>query len=66
MTEIIIKEIEQYGLNISDCRGQSYDTAKNMSGCYNGLQARIKKLNPLAFYIPYSAQFTQPSRNACS
>lgn len=32
------------GLNITDCRGQSYGNASNMTlaGKYNGLQARIK------------------------
>jgi len=29
-------------------------TAKNVSG-YNGLQARIKNINPLTFYISCSA-----------
>ncbi|KAF0759466.1 zinc finger MYM-type protein 1-like [Aphis craccivora] len=31
---------------------KSYDNANNMSGSYKGLQARIRELNPLAFYIP--------------
>lgn len=26
-----------------------------MSDCYNGLQARIKNMNPLEFYIPWTA-----------
>ncbi|KAG7171643.1 hypothetical protein Hamer_G014783 [Homarus americanus] len=33
-------------------RGQSYDNAANMSGIYTGLQARIKAMNPLAYYVP--------------
>jgi len=55
IAETVIMTIDNLKLNISDCRGQSYDTAKNMSGCYNGLQARIKNINPLAFYIPCAA-----------
>jgi hypothetical protein len=55
IAETVIKTIENLKLNISDCRGQSYDTAKNMSSCYNGLQARIKNINSLAFYIPCAA-----------
>ncbi|KAL4098683.1 hypothetical protein QTP88_023234 [Uroleucon formosanum] len=55
IAETVITTIDNLKLNISDCRGQSYDTAKNMSGCYNGLQARIKNINPLAFYIPCAA-----------
>ncbi|XP_025409880.1 uncharacterized protein LOC112683189 [Sipha flava] len=36
-------------------RGQSYDNAKNMSGLYSGLQARIKEISPLADFVPCSA-----------
>lgn len=39
-------------INIMDCRGQSYDNAKNMSGKFKGLQRRIKEINPLAVYVP--------------
>jgi hypothetical protein len=35
-----------------DCRGQSYDNASNMSGQYNGLQARIKAVNEKVEYVP--------------
>ena len=33
-------------IELSNCRGQSYDNASNMSGAYTGLQTRIKNLNP--------------------
>ncbi|XP_025407314.1 uncharacterized protein LOC112681265, partial [Sipha flava] len=36
-------------------KGQSYDNAKNMSGLYSGLQARIKEISPLADFVPCSA-----------
>ncbi|CAH1111754.1 unnamed protein product [Psylliodes chrysocephalus] len=36
---------EKCNLDISNCRGQSYDNASNMSGIYSGVQARIKQLN---------------------
>lgn len=52
IAETVVKTIEILKLNISDCRGESYDAAKTMSGYYNGLQVRIKNINPLAFYIP--------------
>jgi len=55
IAETVIMTIENLKLNILDCRGQSYDTGKNMSGCHNGLQDRIKNINPLAFYIPCAA-----------
>lgn len=40
------------GISISNCRGQAYDNASNMSGKYKGLQAQIKQLNNLAVYVP--------------
>ena len=42
----------KYGIDIKDCRGQSYDNASNMSGKYKGLQALIKEINIYAEYIP--------------
>lgn len=38
IVETVLKTIEHYEINISDCRGQSFDTAKNMAGCFNGLK----------------------------
>ena len=35
--------LDQHGIDIKDCRGQSYDNASNMSGKYNGMQAIILK-----------------------
>lgn len=46
-----LKDIE---IVITDCRGQSYDNAPNMSGIYQGLQALIKEICPLAEYVPCS------------
>lgn len=55
LTTAVLKTLETFGLDIKDCRGQSYDNAANMSGVYSGLQARIKEHNELAEYIPCSA-----------
>lgn len=46
---------EMYEIDIMNCRGQSYDNASNMSGKYNGLQARIAEINPRASFIPSAA-----------
>lgn len=51
----ILEKLKELQIDIMDCRGQSYDNAANMSGCYTGLQARIRDLNPLATYVPCSA-----------
>lgn len=42
-------------INITNCRGQSYDNASNMSGKYKGLQAYVKNKCNLAVYIPCTA-----------
>ncbi|KAF0722555.1 zinc finger MYM-type protein 1-like [Aphis craccivora] len=55
MKKAVLDTLESLDISISDCRGQAYDTANNMSGRYNGLQAKIKELNPLAVYIPCAA-----------
>ncbi|XP_025192614.1 uncharacterized protein LOC112592676 [Melanaphis sacchari] len=51
----VTKLLNSYEIEIENCRGQSYDNARNMSGIYSGLQARIKELNPLIEYVPCSA-----------
>ena len=50
MESIILDFFYKTGLDIADLRGQSYDGASNMSGTYNGLQARLKQLNGTAFF----------------
>ena len=47
--------LEENGLSMKNCRGQSYDNAANMSGKYNGLQARVKEINKFADYVPCAA-----------
>ena len=43
---------EECKLDISKCRGQSYDNAANMSGCYEGMQKKILEVNKFAVFIP--------------
>lgn len=52
MEDAVIKFLVDNSFIIIDCRGQSYDTAANMSGKYCGLQIRIKQYSPLAVNIP--------------
>lgn len=52
LAECVIKMVRDLGLDLSNCRGQSYDNASNMSGKYSGLQAHLKKENPLIHYTP--------------
>lgn len=44
--------LDEVGIDIHNCRGQSYDNASNMSGKYQGVQALVKQLNSRADYIP--------------
>lgn len=45
----------RFNLELSNCRGQTYDNANNMAGRYNGVQAKVKELNPSALFVPCSA-----------
>lgn len=55
LTQNVLSLLEELNVDIKFCRGQSYDNASNMSGKYSGLQSQIKKLSPLAEYIPCSS-----------
>ena len=39
------------GLPLSNCRGQTYDGASNMSGHLSGVASRLKQEEPRAFYV---------------
>jgi hypothetical protein len=41
IVEAIIDALTRCGLDIANCRGQSYDGANNMSGIYGGVSAFI-------------------------
>lgn len=55
LAECVVAMVASLGLELSNCRGQSYDNASNMSGKYNGLQTHLKKRNPLIHYVPCAA-----------
>ena len=55
LADCVVKMTKDLELDLSNCRGQSYDDASNMSGKYNGLQAHLKKINPLIHYVPCAA-----------
>lgn len=44
--------LDNNGLDLAHCRGQSYDNAAAMSGRYNGLQAKVMERNNHAAWIP--------------
>ena len=47
--------LDEIGIKLEDCRGQTYDNASNMSGTYSGVQARFHQVNHLAEWVPCAA-----------
>lgn len=55
LADCVIMMVSNLGLDLSNCHGQAYDNASNMSGRYDGLRAQLKKNNPLIHSIPCTA-----------
>ena len=49
--KLLKKSLVTHGLRMSQIRGQCYDGARNMSGGYRGVQARVKEEAPKAVYV---------------
>ena len=47
--------LDEFGIKLEDCRGQTYDNASNMSGTYSGVQERFHQVNPLAEWVSCAA-----------
>ena len=52
LSDVILNFLKENEINVNDCRGKSYDNAVNVSGVYSSLQARLKKENKHAEYVP--------------
>lgn len=52
LADTLLNLIDGYGLSLEDCRGQGYDNGSNMKGKNSGVQARIMRINPRAFFVP--------------
>ena len=52
LANVLLAFMEDIGIDIENCRGQTYDNASNMSGRYNGVKAHVERLNPFAKYVP--------------
>ncbi|KAK6186835.1 hypothetical protein SNE40_006103 [Patella caerulea] len=62
----LLEYFTSVGIDISNCRGQSYDNAANMSGRYQGMQALIKTENPLAVFVPcFAHSLNLVGQSAC-
>ena len=56
MFDGLVDFLDEHGIEMSHCRGQSYDNAAAMSGRYNGLQAKVAAENNLAAWIPCAGE----------
>lgn len=50
IANLIVEQLVKYNIPLDDCRGQGYDNGANMAGLYNGAQAIISEINPLALF----------------
>ena len=50
IADAIINCLDDIGLSLGGLHGQGYDGASTMSGCKNGVQARIREKQPKAIY----------------
>lgn len=55
IADLVLSFLESKNISISDCRGQSYDNASNMSGKYKGTQAYIRTKCEFADFVPCMA-----------
>lgn len=51
MSDSVLNILNDLNLSIKNCYGQGYDGANVMSGAYNGVQAKIKQIQPNAEYV---------------
>lgn len=50
----VLNYLEKQNVDFDLCRGQSYDNAANMTGRYNGMQAKLREENEFAVFVPCS------------
>lgn len=63
----VIKDVlTRSQLQLSDCCGQGYDGASNMSGCFQGVASRLKSEEPSALYVHCSAHCPNLCLQNCS
>jgi hypothetical protein len=48
--DVLEEELKKLDLDINNVRGQGYDNGSNMKGTHQGVQSRLLKINPRAFY----------------
>ena len=51
LLDAFLEKATELQLELSDCRGQSYDNGANMKEKHSGVQARMLDINPKAVYV---------------
>lgn len=51
LADLVIRELNNLGLDFANCRAQCYDGAASMRGSMNGCQAILRRLQPKALYV---------------
>lgn len=49
--ELVTATLTKFGLDLRNIRGQGYDGCSTMSGCYSGVQTRIRQISEYAYYV---------------
>ncbi|KAF0705339.1 zinc finger MYM-type protein 1-like, partial [Aphis craccivora] len=52
LTNLLVSKLQEYNIDLLDCRGEGYINGSNLKGQYQGVQSRIKELNSRAFFTP--------------
>ncbi|XP_053122763.1 zinc finger MYM-type protein 1-like isoform X2 [Hemicordylus capensis] len=52
MTNVLLQKLEEMGIDLVEMRGQGYDHGANVKAKNSGVQARLRELNPRAFFLP--------------
>ncbi len=58
LADVIKDSLIRFALPISQCRGQAYDGAANMSGHVSGVATRIQEIEPTAVFVHCLAHCT--------
>ena len=66
LKSVILDSLIRCGLSISNCCGQAYDGAANMSGGLSGVAARIQNDEPKALYVHCTAHCVNLCMQDCA
>ncbi|XP_024120007.1 zinc finger MYM-type protein 1 isoform X3 [Oryzias melastigma] len=52
LSALVFKKLRELNIPFYNCRGQAYDNGTNTMGKNQGVQARLRQINPRALYVP--------------